>query len=85
MRNLPDGILGCFDFKKVLEAGPGLLMIDPRYVCSDWLHSRVYPRRARCRCRGSATVRLGARSRNSAQPQQAAKVAMATTCAAVTE
>lgn len=38
LRNVPDGIAGCFDFEKAVEAGVGSLQIDPRFAASDWLH-----------------------------------------------
>lgn len=38
LRQIPDGILGCFDFERGVESTPGSAQIDPRYAASDWLH-----------------------------------------------
>lgn len=39
LRQAPDGILGVFDFEKLLESKPGSFTCDTRYVSStDWLH-----------------------------------------------
>ncbi|MGX6508303.1 hypothetical protein [Rhodococcus sp. SJ-2] len=38
LRQLPDGIAGCVDFERILEATPGSPVGDPRLVDSDGLH-----------------------------------------------
>ena len=38
IRNGPDGIVGIFDFEKLLELNPGAWTNDPRYTASDYLH-----------------------------------------------
>ncbi|ETT26227.1 hypothetical protein RAJCM14343_4722 [Rhodococcus aetherivorans] len=38
LRQLPDGIAGCVDFERVLEATPGSPVGDPRLVDSDGIH-----------------------------------------------
>lgn len=38
LRQLPDGISGCVDFERILEASPGSPLGDPRLVDSDGLH-----------------------------------------------